>query len=1365
MFNFKGSNRVADVDSMFENFDAISLSIASPDMIRSWSSGEVKRPETINYRTGKPERDGLFCCRIFGPVRDYECICGKYKRSRYAGKSVGVVCEKCGVEVCLSKVRRFRMGHIDLASPVAHIWFTKSVPSRVATLLGMSMKELDAILYFEKYVVVDPGTTALEKNQLLSEEEYLEEVNQCEETGDEFVAFIGAEAIKNMLSSLDLLAERDALLHEISATNSDIKKKKAMKRLDMVESFIRSGNKPEWMMIDVLPVLPPDLRPLVPLDGGRFAVSDLNDLYRRVINRNNRLRRLIDLRAPDIIIRNERRMLQESVDALFDNSRRPRPILGMNKRPLKSLSDSFRGKQGRFRQNLLGKRVDYSGRSVIVVGHDLKLHQCGLPKEMAIELFKPFVLNMLRRHGYAQTLQSAKKMIEVGASEVWDVLEEVVSGHPVLLNRAPTLHRQSIQAFEVVLTDGKAIKLHPLVCSAFNADFDGDQMAVHVPLSIEAQIEARVLLMSSKNIRSPANGSFSIVPTKDMILGLYYLTYMVNPDSNDKDCQRFASVSDVISALNSKVVYMHQKIILRLSLSRPRFVVTTPGRCVLFHAFETELDEVSSGLLSFDNVNFVFSSKTIKLFFTDIAKKVPDSCIVKIADILKDLGFYYATMSGISFCMKDMIVPTDKQEVVAQTEAMVSQYREQFINGLLTDSERYNKVLAAWSKATEVLYGSLMKKIKAENDGFFNNIHVISASGARGSEGQIRQLCAIRGMMTDTKDEVIEVPVVHSFIEGLTVIEYFISTHGGRKGLMDTAFKTANAGYLTRRLVDVAQDCIICEEDCGCEEGIYVRAVKRGGETIVSLFEAIFGRFTAKDVVSKSGEVICSRNEYISEELAAKISMYVDAVWVRSPLVCGSKDGSVCKMCYGLDLAKSHIVDMYESVGIVAAQSISEPGTQLTMRNFQAGGLAQADTGESAIIASVGGKAVFDNCRFIESEYNTISVGTSSYIVLIDEFGDEVARYKVPYGSLMNIKDGQQVLANDVLASWDPYATPLISEFSGTVVFRHLIDGVSLKEIVDDVTGISVVSVLDWKTLSKGDKISPSIVVKLEDGSEVSYSVLPRSVLQVSDGDVVSVGDVLARLPKEMLKSKDITDGLQRVSELFEVKKQKEVGVMVARNGSISIDYDLKVGNIVYVNTMDGERDSYFIPRSRKIMVQNGDKVRAGDLITDGEASLHDILAILGVEKFADYLINEIQDVYRMQGIKISNKHFEVMVRQMLLRVNIVDPGDSEYMENSVISFHNYINVRKAMLEEGKRPPVGVRRLDGITKASLASDSFMSAASFRAPIPIITEAAINNMVDLLRSNKAASIAGKLIFAGTGGVTRSKKMKKFNMDLH
>jgi DNA-directed RNA polymerase subunit beta' len=1337
-----------DSQHMFDNFDAIAISIASPDVIRSWSSGEIRRPETINYRTGKPEKDGLFCARIFGPVRDYECICGKYKRQKHKG----VVCEKCGVEVTLCKVRRFRMGHIDLAAPVAHIWFTKAIPSRVAMILGMTMKDVDSILYFEKYIVVDPGTTQFEKNQLITEKEYDIACEECAETGDEFVAMIGAEGIKKVLENMDLEQEKAFLMKEIEEAGSEIKKKRSIKRLKLILDFIKSGNRPEWMIIDVLPVLPPDLRPLVPLEGGRFAVSDLNDLYRRVINRNNRLRRLLELRAPDIIVRNEKRMLQESVDALFDNSRRSRPILGMNKRPLKSLSDAFRGKQGRFRQNLLGKRVDYSGRSVIVVGPDLKLHQCGLPKEMALELFRPFIFGALQKHGHAQTLHAAKKMVEVQAPEVWDVLEEVVKDHPVLLNRAPTLHRQSIQAFEPVLVNGRAIQLHPLVCSVFNADFDGDQMAVHIPLSIEAQIEAKVLMLSAKNIRSPANGSFSIIPTKDMILGLYYLTFMKPVEDKMKI---FASIFEVFAAEREKIISLHNPIYLRVKVGNKfEKIETTAGRCVLHHAIVDTLGEKYKENISFTDTNVLLSSKTVKEFFALLSKRIPDSEIVKVADALKDLGFKYATYSGISFGLNDLVAPEDKYEVIEKYKEMVDKYQNQFDSGLITESERYNKVINAWSECTQKLSDALVELINEKDHGFGNDINVISSSGARGSKEQIRQLCAMRGMMTDTKGDVLEVPITRSFKEGLEVIQYIISTYGGRKGLADTAFKTADSGYLTRRLVDVSQDSIIKSVDCGCSTGISVRSVRRGGDVIVSLKDGIFGRFASEDIFAHDGSLICKRNDFIDEAIADRIvESNIDVVKVRSPLTCESTKGNVCRMCYGFDFAKSHIVNMYESVGIIAAQSISEPGTQLTMRTFHSGGLAQTDHGDSAVTAPFDGVVKLENMKLINYEGSTINIARSAEIIILDHAGKEAARYRVPYGAAILTQNMSSVKGDDVLARWDPYSTPIVSDKAGKVIFKDLIDGVSAKEKIDELTGISVLSILDWKRNARGDKIYPRIIVETEDGSELLYNLYPGTVLQVVDGENVSPGQLIARLPKEVVKSKDITGGLQRVSELFEVKKQKDIGVMVVRSGTFHIDIDGKSANSVYVLTENGSKDVYSIPRNRTILVQNGDKVRAGELLTDGEASLHDILAILGIEKFANYLINEIQDIYRMHGIKINDKHFEVVIRQMLMRVKITSTGESHCGIGDVLNVYDFERLVKKLESEGKIPPKGVRLLEGITKASLASRSYMSAASFRASTSVIAEAAVAGMRDSLSTNKAALIAGKLIEAGTGGVVK------------
>lgn len=1415
-----------DPQSMFSDFDSISVSIASPEDIRSWSYGEVKRSETINYRTGKPERDGLFCAKIFGPTRDFECVCGKYKRQKHKG----VICEKCGVEVTLCRVRRFRMGHVELASPVAHIWFSKSTPSKIATILGITNKDLDAILYFEKYVVIDPGTTHFEKNQLISEKEYLAAMEECIETGDEFIAMIGAEGIKEMLEKLDLEQEKSLLVSDIANVGSEIKRKRYLKRLKLIEDFIHSGNRPEWMVVSVLPVLPPDLRPLVPLEGGRFAVSDLNDLYRRVINRNNRLKRLIELRAPDIIIRNEKRMLQESVDALFDNSRRARPIVGLNKSPLKSLSDGFRGKRGRFRQNLLGKRVDYSGRSVIVVGPDLKLNQCGLPKDMAIELFRPFVFAALQKHGHAQTLHAAKKMVEMQAPEVWSVLDEVIKGRCVLLNRAPTLHRQSVQAFEPILVNGKAIQLHPLVCSVFNADFDGDQMAVHVPLSVEAQIESKMIMLSTHNIRSPASGSFSIIPTKDMILGLYYLTFLsesvesakavelvdsIEAEStkvtkNSKNAKGFnsklgalsevskkifCSVHEVFAAKREKIVSLHDHIKVRVEVASDKvdsgsvsseasvkssielsgssvsvsngmsvpenqqnvkyeWIDTTPGRCVLYNEIAKSLSKSYRNLLSLHDVNHTFSSKNIKEFFAMLNKKFPDSEIVNIADTLKDVGFNYATYSGISFGLNDLVSPPNKYELVSHYKKLVSDYQKQYDSGLITNSERYNKVISAWSECTHKLSDELNDIINSENNGFGNDINVISSSGARGSKEQIRQLCAIRGMMTDTKGDVLEVPIIRSFKEGLEVIQYIISTYGGRKGLADTAFKTADSGYLTRRLVDVSQESIIDRADCGSEDGIQVRSIRRGGDIVVSLKDAIFGRFAVEDLYAPNGSILCKRNDFIDEDIATKIqNSGIDVVRVRSSLTCKAYKGNVCKMCYGFDLSKDHLVNLYESVGIIAAQSISEPGTQLTMRTFHSGGLAQTDSGASSVVAPFDGVVKFENLKTVKNGKNLVVISRFGEIIMMDHSGRESARYKVPYGANLIVNDMSSVNGDDVIARWDPYATPIISEKAGKIVFSDLIDGISLKEKVDELTGISVASVLDWKRSSRGDKIYPKVVLEADDGSELVYSLSPNTVLQVFEGETVEAGQIIARLPKDFVKSKDITGGLQRVSELFEVKKQKDIGVMIVRPGTVIIDSESKSSTTVYVMTENGSKDAYAIPRNRNLIVQNGDSVRTGEIITDGEASLHDILINLGVEKLASYLIDEIQEIYRIHGIKINNKHFEVVIRQMLMRVRVVSVGESDYMIGDVMNYSDYVSVVDKMKSMGKIPPKAVRLLEGITKASLASDSFMSAASFRASTSVIADAALAGLTDYLDTKKAALITGRLIEAGTGGVER------------
>ena len=1339
-----------------QSFDQIRISIASPERIRSWSYGEIRKPETINYRTFKPERDGLFCARIFGPIKDYECLCGKYKRMKYRG----IICEKCGVEVTLSKVRRDRMGHIELAWPVAHIWFLKSLPSRIGLLLDMTLKDLERILYFENYVVIEPGLTPLKEHQLLSEEEYLKA--QDDYGDDQFTASIGAEALRTMLSAIDLQEEKKRLRDELLETNSEARRKKLVKRLKLVEAFVDSNSRPEWMILEVVPVIPPELRPLVPLDGGRFATSDLNDLYRRVINRNNRLKRLIELRAPDIIVRNEKRMLQEAVDALFDNGRRGRIITGANKRPLKSLSDMLKGKQGRFRQNLLGKRVDYSGRSVIVVGPELKLHQCGLPKKMALELFKPFIYSKLELYGLASTIKAAKRMVEKERPEVWDILEEVIREHPVLLNRAPTLHRLGIQAFEPVLIEGKAIQLHPLVCTAFNADFDGDQMAVHVPLSLEAQLEARVLMMSTNNILSPANGKPIIVPSQDIVLGLYHIT-MERPGETGEGMS-FTSIGEIEQALASKAVSLHARIKARFHTvdadGKPvvQRVETTPGRMLLSEILPR------NPAIGFDLINTLLTKKEISNVIDEVYRHCGQKETVIFCDHLMTLGFQQACKAGISFGKDDLIIPDAKRRLVAEAQEQVKQYEQQYQDGLITQGEKYNKVVDVWSRCTDKVADEMLKMIRQSGPGEpVNSVWMMSDSGARGSAAQIKQLAGMRGLMAKPSGEIIETPIISNFKEGLTVLEYFNSTHGARKGLADTALKTANSGYLTRRLVDVAQDAIITEEDCGTTRGLRTSAVVDGGEVISPLADRILGRTAAVDVIDPlTGEFVLPAGELIDEDAVDRIERAgIDTVSIRSVLTCESRVG-VCGKCYGRDLARGTMVNIGEAVGVIAAQSIGEPGTQLTMRTFHIGGAAQRGAEQSSVEAAFDATVSVKNRNVvINSTGIPVVMGRNTEIALLDEASREKSRHRVPYGARLLADDGAQVARGDRLVEWDPYTIPIITEKDGIAHYVDLIEGLSMRETVDEATGISSKVVVDWKQQPRGSDLRPRITLRDEDGEvltlanglEARYFMSVDAILSVENGAHVKAGDVLARIPRESSKTRDITGGLPRVAELFEARKPKDFAIISETEGRVEFgkDYKAKRRIIVTPTEEEGAAVDYLIPKGKHISVQEGDYIRKGDLLMDGNRVPHDILRILGVEELASYLINEIQEVYRLQGVRINDKHIEVIVRQMLQKVEITEPGDTTFLAGEQVDRYEFdLENAKAGTEE-VRPADARPVLQGITKASLQTNSFISAASFQETTRVLTEAAVSGRIDALTGLKENVIVGRLIPAGTGAV--------------
>jgi len=1346
------------------DFEAIRIGLAPPDLIRSWSYGEVKKPETINYRTFKPERDGLFCAAIFGPVKDYECLCGKYKRMKHRG----VVCEKCGTEVTLTKVRRERMAHIELASPVAHIWFLKSLPSRIGLMLDMTLRDIERILYFESYVVLDAGITDLERGQLLTDEQYLDTL---EEWGDEFEAKMGAEAIHELLSSIELQTEQAKLREEIDGTRSVTKLKRLSKRLKLVEAFIDSGNKPEYMIMTVLPVLPPDLRPLVPLDGGRFATSDLNDLYRRTINRNNRLKRLLELNAPDIIVRNEKRMLQEAVDALLDNGRRGRAITGTNKRPLKSLADMIKGKQGRFRQNLLGKRVDYSGRSVIVVGPKLKLHECGLPKKMALELFKPFIFSKLQRRGMAATIKAAKKLVEAERAEVWDILSEVIREHPVLLNRAPTLHRLGIQAFEPVLIEGKAIQLHPLVCTAFNADFDGDQMAVHVPLSVEAQLEARALMMSSNNILSPANGEPIIVPTQDVVLGLYYMTRQL--ESARGQDMIFSDIDEVHRAFENKVVDLHARIRVRIDETiisehgeqrhETNLVETTVGRALLA--------EIRPKGMPFRLLNEPLKKRQISNLINSCYRRLGLKETVVFADKLMYAGFHYATMAGVSIGIDDLVIPDEKRNILADAEAEVVEIQNQYVSGLVTSGERYNKVVDIWSRTNELVARAMMQRMgknmvtnargeEVEEDSM-NSIFIMADSGARGSAAQIRQLAGMRGLMAKPDGSIIETPITANFREGLDVLQYFISTHGARKGLADTALKTANSGYLTRRLVDVAQDLVITEVDCKTENGVTMQPIVEGGDVVEPLKERVLGRLVAQDVLQPgTDELICERNTMLNEQLVEELEKSgVDRIVVRSTITCETRHG-VCSHCYGRDLARGHLVNIGEAVGVIAAQSIGEPGTQLTMRTFHIGGAASRAAAVDHVQVKSGGAVRLHNMKTVENaDGKLVAVSRSGELSIIDDHGRERERYKVPYGAIISARDEERVEPGDVVATWDPHTHPIVTEVAGRVKFHEFIEGVTVSEHVDDITGLTSLVVTEPKQRgSAGKDLRPMISLADAKGKELClagteipahYFLQAGSIVQMQDGQEVNVGDVLARIPQESSKTRDITGGLPRVADLFEARKPKEPSILAEVSGIVSFGKDTKGKQRLVITQDNGEIYEELIPKWRHVIVFEGERVEKGETIVDGEPNPHDILRLLGVEALDDYLVKEIQDVYRLQGVRINDKHIEVIVRQMLRKAEIIDGGDTRFLRGEQVDYVRVLEENAGVERDGGRPAEVQRILLGITKASLATESFISAASFQETTRVLTEAAVSGTTDHLRGLKENVIVGRLIPAGTG----------------
>ncbi len=1354
-----------------EDFDAIRIGLASPEMVRSWSYGEVKKPETINYRTFKPERDGLFCAKIFGPVKDYECLCGKYKRLKHRG----VICEKCGVEVALAKVRRERMGHIELASPVAHIWFLKSLPSRIGLLLDMTLRDIERILYFESYVVTDPGLSTLDQGQLLNDEQYYEAM---EEFGDEFTAKMGAEAIQDLMMQIEVPTEVERLREEIPSTNSETKIKKLSKRLKLLEAFAKSGNKPEWMVLQALPVLPPDLRPLVPLDGGRFATSDLNDLYRRVINRNNRLKRLLDLNAPDIIVRNEKRMLQESVDALLDNGRRGRAITGSNKRPLKSLADMIKGKQGRFRQNLLGKRVDYSGRSVIVTGPTLRLHQCGLPKKMALELFKPFIFGKLEHRGLASTIKAAKKMVEREPPEVWDILAEVIREHPVLLNRAPTLHRLGIQAFEPVLIEGKAIQLHPLVCAAYNADFDGDQMAVHVPLTLEAQLEARALMMSTNNILSPASGDPIIVPSQDVVLGLYFMTReRINARGEG---MVFADPTEVQRAYASGQVELQARIKVRInetvagyndeSETRNRIVDTTVGRALLW--------EIVPAGLSYDMINQPMVKKAISRIINQCYRVVGLKSTVIFADKLMYTGYEYSTKSGSSIGVNDFEIPAEKAALIEKAYGEVKEIEQQYAAGLVTQGEKYNKVIDIWSRTNDLVSKSMMANLSKESvvnrDGekedqdSFNSVYMYADSGARGSPAQIRQLAGMRGLMAKPDGSIIETPIVANFREGLNVLQYFISTHGARKGLADTALKTANSGYLTRRLVDVAQDVVVIEQDCGTDEGLLMTPVIDGGDIIETLSDRVLGRIVAKDVVKPgTEEVILEAGTMVDEVWSERLEeMGIDEVQVRSPITCKTRYG-ICSTCYGRDLGRGHQVNMGEAIGVVAAQSIGEPGTQLTMRTFHIGGAASGQAAQDNIQVNSDGTVKLHNIKVVDRpDGSLVAVSRSGELSVLDGVGRERERYKVPYGAVIKVRDEAAVAAGEVVANWDPHTHPIITEVAGTVKFSGMEEGVTIKRQTDEFTGLSSISVMEaGERPTAGKDTRPAVTLVDDKGEELSlagtnvpahYFLPAMAMVNLEDGARVEVGDIIARIPQEGSKTRDITGGLPRVADLFEARKPKEPAILAEISGTVSFGKETKGKRRLIITPTDGstlpDGSTHYeelIPKWRQLSVFEGEQVQKGEIVSEGAMSPHDILRLKGIAELAKYIVNEIQEVYRLQGVKINDKHIEVIVRQMLRKVIIASSGDSTFIKGEQVEYTSFLEECERLQAQGLICPTGDRELLGITKASLATESFISAASFQETTRVLTEAAVTGKRDYLRGLKENVIVGRLIPAGTG----------------
>ncbi len=1361
--------------SQVEEFDAIKISLASPEMIRSWSFGEVKKPETINYRTFKPERDGLFCAKIFGPVKDYECLCGKYKRLKHRG----VICEKCGVEVALSKVRRERMAHIDLASPCAHIWFLKSLPSRIGLLLDMTLRDIERVLYFESYVVINPGMTTLEKGQLLNDEQYFEAL---EEFGDDFDARMGAEAIRELLMEIDLEFEINSLREEIPQTNSETKIKKLSKRLKLMEAFHGSGNKPEWMVLSVLPVLPPDLRPLVPLDGGRFATSDLNDLYRRVINRNNRLRRLLDLSAPDIIVRNEKRMLQESVDALLDNGRRGRAITGSNKRPLKSLADMIKGKQGRFRQNLLGKRVDYSGRSVIVVGPTLRLHQCGLPKKMALELFKPFIFGKLEQRGLATTIKAAKKMVERELPEVWDVLADVIREHPVLLNRAPTLHRLGIQAFEPVLIEGKAIQLHPLVCAAYNADFDGDQMAVHVPLTIEAQLESRALMMSTNNILSPANGEPIIVPSQDVVLGLYYMTReAVNAKGEGRI---FADLQEVDRVYRSGEADLHAKVKVRItetinsadgtSTHNTSIVDTTVGRALLFQIVPVGLP--------YSLVNQPMKKKAISNLINQCYRVVGLKETVIFADQLMYSGFAFSTISGVSIGVNDFVIPDEKTQIIDTAIEEVKEIEKQYASGLVTQGEKYNKVIDLWSKANDEVSKAMMANLSTESvvdrDGntvsqeSFNSMYMMADSGARGSAAQIRQLAGMRGLMAKPDGSIIETPITANFREGLNVLQYFISTHGARKGLADTALKTANSGYLTRRLVDVAQDLVVTEVDCGTDEGLVMTPHIEGGDVVDPLGDRVLGRVIAQDVLKPgSDEVLIPIDTLVDERWVEFIeNNSIDEVVVRSPITCETRHG-ICAKCYGRDLARGHEVNQGEAVGVIAAQSIGEPGTQLTMRTFHIGGAASRTSAADSVQVKNGGSVRLINLKHVSrADGNIVAVSRSGELAIADEFGRERERYKLPYGAVISVNEGDVVAAGAIVAKWDPHTHPIVTETTGVVQFVGMEAGITIKRQTDELTGLSNIEVIDpQERPAAGKDIRPAIKLVDDNGEDLflpgtdvvaQYFLPPHALVNLSDGARINVGDVVARIPQETSKTRDITGGLPRVADLFEARRPKEASILAEVSGTISFGKETKGKRRLVITPTDGsEPYEELIHKWRHLNVFEGEQVNRGEVISDGPSNPHDILRLLGVSALARYIVTEIQDVYRLQGVKINDKHIETILRQMLRKVEITESGDSSLIKGDQAEYNNVLEENEALVSKDRFPAKFERVLLGITKASLSTESFISAASFQETTRVLTEAAVTGKRDFLRGLKENVVVGRLIPAGTGLAYHAERKRK------